>query len=84
MAASNKVRSDLLVLTQRGWVSLPQVARIAGVSYQTILAIKDRGEIHPIKVGGIYRVYEDELTRFLVHGNYVNEETAERLHEELD
>ena len=69
----------LAKLTNRGWVSLQQTARIAGVSYQTILNIRKRGEIKPVKVGGMYRVYEDELIRFLVAGNYVNENTPQAI-----
>ncbi len=69
----------LAKLTNRGWVSLQQAGRIAGVSYQTMLNIRKRGEIKPVKVGGMYRVYEDELIRFLIQGNYVDENTPQAI-----
>lgn len=47
-----------------GWISLKRFAEIIGVSYPTACAMRDRGEIHPILVGGIYRVYKDEYVRF--------------------
>lgn len=64
----------LAALMSRQWVSLAQLADIIDVSYHTILRMKRKGEIRAIKVGGMYRVYEDELERFLIQGNYITKE----------
>lgn len=81
---THRVRA-IASLANRKWVSLKQLARIIGVSYPTALRMRDRGDVRAIKVGGHFRVYEDELVRFLVHGNYVANETAmtNLLNEEL-
>ena len=47
-----------------GWISLASFASIIGVTYTTAIAMRDRGEVHPILVGGRYRVYKDEYIRF--------------------
>jgi len=56
-------------LSRRGWVSLRQFATLIGVSYPTACRMRDRQEVNAVKVGGIYRVYSDEVQRFMSHGN---------------
>ncbi len=56
-------------LSARGWVSLRQFAVLSGVSYPTACAMRDRKDIKVVPVGGIYRIYADELKRFLEEGN---------------
>jgi hypothetical protein len=84
-SAANRIDGDNLPaleeLVDRNWVSLRQVASLLGVTYHTILryikpTVDDTGhEIAParlkvVKIGGQYRVYEDELRRFLSQGNH--------------
>ncbi len=44
------------------------------VSYPTALAMRKRGEVIAIKVGGVWRVYVSEVRRFMTEGN-ANEPT---------
>ncbi len=67
---SSKPSSALATLATRGWVSLRQFATLIGVSYPTVLRLKDRGAVKTVLVGSIYRVYNDEATRFLAEGNH--------------
>lgn len=66
---------DLQTLVGRNWVTWEQCATIIGVSYRTIrnwcLPGKDGSppKLETVKVGGHYRIYEDELRRFLTEGN---------------
>ncbi len=53
----------LIRLAERGFTSLNGAACLINVSYPTILAMRDRGDITVIKVGGIFRVNEDEILR---------------------
>ncbi len=68
---------ELAKLASRGWVSLRQFSHIAGVSYITACKMRDRGNITVIQVGGIYRVYVDEVKRFLKEGNLKQTEPDE-------
>ncbi len=63
-------------LASRGWVSLNECAKIIDVSYPTMLSMKNRGEVRAIKVGGIFRVYQEEMIRLLTRGNYVPEDIS--------
>lgn len=61
-------------LVGRKWVSLRQVSNLLEVTYQTVLRyITDTPErpavLHAVRVGGKWRVYEEELRRFLDAGN---------------
>lgn len=56
-------------LSKRGWVSVNQFAVLIGVSYPTILRMRDRGDFKSIQIGGVYRVYQDEVSRFLEKGS---------------
>lgn len=61
--------SGIAQLASQGWVSLRQFAFLINVSYPTALAIKKRGEVKVVPVGGINRVYAKEVERFLIEGN---------------
>lgn len=69
MTSSNTKKAAVEVLATRGWISLRQFAQIIEVSYPTVLAMQKRGEISTVKVGGLWRVYTDEVQRFLAFGN---------------
>ena len=72
----------IAALSSKGWVSLRQMARLAGLHYLTILDARRMGRLRAIKVGGRFRVYEDEIIRFLTEGNYVGAHTIQALQEE--
>lgn len=56
-------------LEKHRWVSLRQFAQIIGVSYPTALKLHRSGKVSVLDVGGIHRVYEPEVMRFLQEGN---------------
>lgn len=56
----------------RNWVSLRQFAVVAEKSYPVCLKLVKAGQVRAIKVGGTYRIYEDEVRRFLREGNHPN------------
>lgn len=62
---------SLARIASKGWVSLRQVAALTGRTYQTVLKWKKSGKIKAVQVGGTWRVYDDELKRFLAYGNAV-------------
>lgn len=62
-------KNGIASLTARGWVSLRQFAIIIGVSYPTAMRMRDKGAVHVVRVGGVNRVYQNELKRFLKEGN---------------
>lgn len=68
----SKQRKELASLLSRGWVSLRQFAKIIGVSYPTAQRMKNNGDVKVVKVGGVHRVYSDEVKRFLRDGNANN------------
>lgn len=59
---------DLLTRLSVGWVSLNQCAKAIGVSYPTIQRLRAQGRIRITPVGGVFRVYADELKRLLTEG----------------
>lgn len=60
---------DLQETLGRKYVTLRQFCRLLGVTYHTGLRyIRDK-KVHAVKVGGSWRIYEEELTRFLNQGN---------------
>lgn len=66
----------LAELAGKNYATLRQTARLLGKSYQTILRyIREDADSPPklraVRVGGEWRVYEDELRRFLSQGNNV-------------
>jgi len=69
-AFSQRARGELLGRVHtRGWVSLRDFATvIADVSYQTANVWVKLGMIKIVRIGGIRRVYENEVARFLRDG----------------
>lgn len=61
--------NELARLASRGWTSLLGFSKIADVSYPTAMAMAKRGEVRVTQVGGVRRVYADEVQRFLREGN---------------
>ena len=72
-----KDSQNIAALLSRGYVSLNQFAKIIEVSYPTAMRMVDRGEIKVIQVGGIKRIYTDEVKRFLNEGNATDESAGE-------
>ncbi len=72
-------KSEISILATRGWVSLNQFAKIIGVSYPTALNMRDEGQMRYVLVGGTYRIYADEVKRFLQNGNFMEENTLKIL-----
>lgn len=57
-------------LTGRNWISLKRFAVLAEKSYPVCLKLVRAGKVRAIRVGGTYRIYEDEVRRFLREGNH--------------
>lgn len=53
-----------------GWLSLADMAKVIGKSYQTTLKLVHRKAIIAILRGGQYVILEEEVRRFLQHGNH--------------
>lgn len=64
-----KDNTDIAALMSRGYVSLNKFAKIIDVSYPTAHRMYENGQIKAVRVGGIIRVYTDEVRRFLNEGN---------------
>ena len=60
---------DVVRLAERGWVSLPELADLLGVSVQTVYAMRDNDNFRYVVVGAHARVYLEEVRRLLLHGN---------------
>lgn len=62
---------DLVEVTGRKWITLRKFSQLVGKSYPTCLkmARATPQKVRAIKVGGTYRVYEEEVKRFLLEGN---------------
>ena len=62
---------DLKSLTGRNWISLRKFGELIGKSYPTVLkmATHEPVKVKAIKIGGQYRIYEEEVRRFLTEGN---------------
>lgn len=56
-------------LVGRNWITLRQLTNLLGVSYQTALRYVSDHKIGAVKIGGGWRIYEEELRRFLADGN---------------
>lgn len=62
-----------------GWVSLKDFcSKIADVSYQTGLIWCKQERIKFVQVGGMRRIYEDEIRRFLREGTLPPNEEVRR------
>lgn len=75
--SGKRLDPGLTKLVSRGWISLAQFGRLIGVSYPTALKLKDQKKVRAIQVGHIYRVYTDEVERFLKEGNLKPDRTQE-------
>jgi len=70
-SSAKAVQPTLESLVGKKWISLVRFADLAGVSYQTAMRwIKPGKDGEPprvvaVKVGGTYRVYEEEVAKFL-------------------
>lgn len=67
--AIKDVKKALEHLDRKGWVSLRQLGFILGVAYPTIKGMADRKQVRYLPVGGIRRVYREEVTRLQKEGN---------------
>lgn len=61
-------KNSTALMHDRGWVSLRQFCKIANISYPTALRWVKIGHIRYVQVGGIKRIYQEELARFLKEG----------------
>lgn len=52
----------------RGWVSIAQLATLLERDYRTVRKWVDEKRVHAIKVGGQYRIMEEEVRYILEHG----------------
>ncbi len=60
---------ELQTVANRKYLTLGQLGNVLGVTYQTVRRYVVDGKLRAVKVGGSYRVYEDEIRRFLDMGN---------------
>lgn len=64
-------------LGKRGWLSLNEFVKYLKaehpdhyVSYPTALSMVREGKIRALTVGSTYRIYQEEVTRYLREGNF--------------
>lgn len=72
--------SNSVARLSAGWVSLNRAAKLLGISYPTVVRLRRQGRIKTIRIGGIFRVYTDEIRRIAVEGTskiVADVETAE-------
>lgn len=60
--------SNLATRLSAGWVSLSQAAKLIGISYPTATRLRQQGRIKTIRIGGVFRVYTDEIKRIMREG----------------
>jgi len=63
-------------LTTYGWVSLRQFSHLIDVAYPTVRAMADRKQVLTLPVGGVRRVYREEVERYRREGNRIVESTG--------
>lgn len=56
-------------LINRNWVTLSQLCKSQSVTYFTGLRWIREKKLNAVKIGGSWRIYEDELRRFLTEGS---------------
>ncbi len=61
-------------LASRGWMSPRQFATFIGVSYDIMYEMVSNHQIKAVPVGKHYRIYQDEIERFLREGNAEDED----------
>lgn len=64
-----KIETERDLLSGRNYVTLGRFCDLLGVTYQTGLRYVKRDYVKAVRVGGFWRIYEDELRRFLESGN---------------
>ena len=72
-----KGNQDISALLARGYVSLNKFSKMIDVAYPTAKRMYERGEINGIRVGGIIRIYTEEVRRFLNEGNATDESAGD-------
>lgn len=60
-----KESDELAKLFSQGWVSLLKFSKLVGVSYPTAVRMIKRGDVIGVRVGGVTRIYMDEVRRFM-------------------
>jgi predicted site-specific integrase-resolvase len=55
-------------MRDRGWVTLREFCKIADITYPTALRWAKLKQIAYVQVGGVKRVYEEEIARFIQQG----------------
>lgn len=70
-------------LDRYGWVSLRQFAHLIKVTYPTAKNMADKKQVRTLPVGGIRRVYRDEVMRCMREGNHATDSTAKQLPKEI-
>jgi len=60
--------NPLAEVKSRGWVSLRDFCKIADITYPTALRWTKLEMIRFTQVGGIKRIYEEEIARFIKEG----------------
>ena len=60
---------SLAELNARGWLTVPEFARVIGLSSNTIRTYIKRKRLNAVLVGNSYRIHTDEATRFINEGN---------------
>jgi predicted transcriptional regulator len=71
-------------LSKKGWVTIPQLARLAGLTPQTVRKHQKAGQLGAILVGGRLRIWEDEIVRYLTAGKFIGPHTLVALAKELN
>ena len=80
MPSSTTTSNEIAALSLRGYVSLRQFAKIIDVSYPTAVKLMKEGKVDGIKVGGITRIYANEVNRYLLEGNKEQDEGSNTPH----
>lgn len=61
-----------------GWVTLKKMAILIEKDYRTTRKLVVEGKIRAIRVGGTFRIYEEEVRRFLQQGNHPDPQPLNR------
>lgn len=78
---SSKSNSEIVAeLASRGWLSLNKFCLLAEISYPTATKLAKEGKLEGIKVGGVTRIYAEEIRRFLAEGNKQTDEGSNTPH----
>lgn len=69
MEQHSETNASPIAIDSRDWVDLRTFAEIVGKSYPTVIKMRKAKKFIAVKVGGTYRVYADEVRRYLREGN---------------